>query len=477
MSLYFSKLAILCSSGRLSKLLTVLPSMQSGSSQTISYQRFARAIDLRCTVLELSLMQHRNQSELKEHLLDLIMDASVPMEILALNNSNFIRGFLNVLQKALDFLRSQPVHPDTQSLLVRCEEMLLHISYKSDVLPSILFLRDIKPVGMHPVTGGGWSDVWKGVLHGRVVALKVLRDCHVRDEVRKTRLRKKFHREALIWRQLCHPNIHPFLGIFDGLHNPSLVSPWRSRGHLLAFLKSQSGQQYDRAMILGEIASALAYLHSLTPPLVHGDIKAVSYVHPGLKLLIDTPEPVLFPQANVLVDSTNRPCLVDFGISKFVRPAVSRPPPSPKIYNWDGRVVHRFRHANESLSDTMTHTSHFHGTLRWMPPEAFMGTYRGSTAGDMYSFGCLCLEVYTLEHPWREERNEAAIIARSLAGQRPMRPQEVPSEVWAIMQMVWQQDPEERQTAPWIEWLLAGISDQYPETSGADDQPAVYLDK
>ncbi|TFK55656.1 kinase-like protein [Heliocybe sulcata] len=433
--------------------------MQPASHLTAIYQKEARGVDLRCTVLgtyKLSLLQHRDPDDMKEFLYDLVMDASVPIEILALNNTKIVRGFLNVLQKALDTLRSQSNHSDVRMLLSRTEEILRHVSYKADILPSILFVRDIEVIGMHPVTGGGWSDVWKGTLRGQEVALKVLRDYHVIDEGRKACLRKRFRREALIWRQLRHPNIHSFLGIFEGLHNPSLVSPWRSKGHLLDFLHSPSGRKYDRAMILSEIASALAYLHLLTPPLVHGDIKA----------------------ANVLVDDRNRPCLVDFGISKFVRPAAPGPPAGNQN-DLRSAAAPQFRQAIECVPATMTQTSLWHGTLRWMPPEAFTGVFHGSTAGDMYSFGCLCLEVYTLEHPWREEPSEVAIITRCLAGERPVRPPQVPDEVWTIVKMVWQQDPGERQTAPWVEWLLAGISDQYPEATSvlADDQPAIRLDE
>ena len=51
---------------------------------------------------------------------------------------------------------------------------------------------------------------------------------------------KAFIREAMIWRDLNHPNIVPFMGVhgFEGDRKQMcLVSPWMENGNLLQFLK------------------------------------------------------------------------------------------------------------------------------------------------------------------------------------------------------------------------------------------------
>ncbi|KAJ7884757.1 hypothetical protein B0H14DRAFT_2339065 [Mycena olivaceomarginata] len=55
--------------------------------------------------------------------------------------------------------------------------------------------------------------------------------------------RQIFHREALSWGKLNHPNILPFLGTSDTLFDPflSLISPWMDNGCLTDFLEENPG--------------------------------------------------------------------------------------------------------------------------------------------------------------------------------------------------------------------------------------------
>lgn len=52
---------------------------------------------------------------------------------------------------------------------------------------------------------------------------------------------QRVHKEALIWRQLNHPYILPFLGIdiVTFPDYPTLVSPWMENGTLLNFVCQQ----------------------------------------------------------------------------------------------------------------------------------------------------------------------------------------------------------------------------------------------
>lgn len=101
------------------------------------------------------------------------------------------------------------------------------------------------------------QDIWQGYLgSGTLVCLKVLRTFHPsyydkqEDDFKVCLLcvnwstihrLKALHREALIWRQLKHPRVHPFLGIVRDIFPDQLclVSPWSANGNLCDFLKAK----------------------------------------------------------------------------------------------------------------------------------------------------------------------------------------------------------------------------------------------
>ncbi len=49
---------------------------------------------------------------------------------------------------------------------------------------------------------------------------------------------QSFCSEALVWRNLNHPNVLPFIGVSKDLFYPSfcLISPWMNNGNIMAFL-------------------------------------------------------------------------------------------------------------------------------------------------------------------------------------------------------------------------------------------------
>jgi hypothetical protein len=50
---------------------------------------------------------------------------------------------------------------------------------------------------------------------------------------------QEFGREALICRQLCHPNVLPFFGVYYFDNRLCLVSPWMEDGHIMKFLAAK----------------------------------------------------------------------------------------------------------------------------------------------------------------------------------------------------------------------------------------------
>ncbi|KAJ7260878.1 kinase-like domain-containing protein [Mycena haematopus] len=159
------------------------------------------------------------------------------------------------------------------------------------------------------------------------------------------RIRLKFCREALVWKDLRHPNILPFLGIDRDSFPSSLcmVSPWMNHGTVINYLKNHGYANVNK--LLYEIAKGLEYLHSRN--IVHGDLRG----------------------ANILIKEDWSACLTDFGLSIF--------------------------------SDaTSTMSTNRGGSLHWMAPELldpdrFEINFARTPATDVYAFGCVCVELYT----------------------------------------------------------------------------------
>ncbi|KEG14057.1 protein kinase [Trypanosoma grayi] len=78
-------------------------------------------------------------------------------------------------------------------------------------------------------------------------------------------------------RKLSHKHLIKYLDVI-GSENPlkiAVIMPYYSEGDLFRFIKRQRGPigEHKLCSIILQIASALDYLHTLNPPLVHRDIK------------------------------------------------------------------------------------------------------------------------------------------------------------------------------------------------------------
>ncbi|KIK65877.1 hypothetical protein GYMLUDRAFT_158458, partial [Collybiopsis luxurians FD-317 M1] len=159
---------------------------------------------------------------------------------------------------------------------MRCLRSLRLLATEYEILPSSLIVKDLQRIGQNPISGGGFADIWCGTAgSNQSVCLKVLRLFLEPDKDIREKIRKQFCNEALVWRQLKHPNILPLLGVNLELFYPSfcLVSPWMENQDIIAYLKRNP--MHNRYDVLSEIASGLLYLHSRDPPVIHGDIRGV----------------------------------------------------------------------------------------------------------------------------------------------------------------------------------------------------------
>ncbi|KAF7349098.1 hypothetical protein MVEN_01431900 [Mycena venus] len=174
--------------------------------------------------------------------------------------NDYTQKLLDLLQDLLDY---PLLNPSIHSVLLRG---LLKLSKKLKQYPRCFTLRHLQLAG-NPVAAGSFGDIWKTQFHKEIVCVKVMR---VYEEGDIEALLKGFHHEALIWRQLAHPNILPFFGVY---------------------FSQEARSQLCLAL---DVALGLEYLHGQN--FVHGDLKGL----------------------NVLVTRSGRAVLADFGLSSVV---------------------------------------------------------------------------------------------------------------------------------------------------------------
>ncbi|EPQ57113.1 kinase-like protein [Gloeophyllum trabeum ATCC 11539] len=364
------------------------------------------------------------EARFQDSVRDLINRSEVETGILRLDD-RVILCALDVLQRAVDMADAQcsaatSTGNQPSRLRTTCEEILRHVSNRSGRLPPSILIQGIKCDSKHFAGRGGSAGVYKAVLgKGTRVALKVLcfkdgtRDDH------KEYARKMFRREAIIWRQLHHRNILPLIGVCETSPDwagtgPGLVSPWCDKGSLTVYIRNHP-HKCNRIFMLERIADSIAYLHS--HKVVHKDIKP----------------------SNIVVNDKDEPCLTDFGISTY-----------ENSYTVTAEVGHS-------------------GSRGYIAPEILISVTMGennqyiresvTTACDMYAFASVCLEVYTLEHPWKGIA-ELMMHNSIVKGEHPPRPSgksALPDALWSIMEQCWTLDPMARMTSAAAQKALSAM--------------------
>ncbi|KAG7100176.1 hypothetical protein E1B28_001955 [Marasmius oreades] len=314
-------------------------------------------------------------------------------------------------------IRATASEPGLREYRRKCTKCLRGLVNKHHVLPNSLFVNEIMKEGSHPLCGGGFSDIWKGTSGDQSVCLKVLRVHIQASQSKKDKIVREFYKETLLWTQLSHPNLLPFLGVNTTLFPQGfcLVSPWMVNGDIITFLELNPG--HDKLTVIAEISAGMSYLHSFK--IVHGDIKG----------------------ANVLVDANARCHLADFGLAITTAETTA-------LFN--------------------STTSSMKGSLRWMAPELFKlgvgdtGEKPNELARDIYAYGCTVLEIITGKPPFPDLIDPMVMFQVAVNGTRPARPTAVdwcPDNVWALVQQCWVQQmhlrPRASDVHSYLERLLA----------------------
>ena len=161
---------------------------------------------------------------------------------------------------------------------------------------------------------------------------------------------KEFKKEFQISFELNHSNLlHAnYLGVNPEDKCPYLVMPFCPDGSESRHIGSMS--EADMWRFIRDVASGLAYLHSMNPPIIHQDIK---------------PD-------NILILRNGDFVITDFGISKQLRATL--------------------RKSANSLNSA--------GAISYMGPERFSKQYQAVKASDIWSLGASIFELATEELPF-----------------------------------------------------------------------------
>ena len=195
---------------------------------------------------------------------------------------------------------------------------------------------------MELIGAGGYGEVYRCRYRDMFVAMKILR-LPASDSILW-----EFEREIKFMQTVRHPNIVLFLGAgrtTDG--SPFLISEFVCRGSLRRML-DDTDTVITTAMkvkFCEDVARGMNFLHSLTPPRVHGDLKS----------------------DNLLISETDTVKIADFGLGKQI---------SSDVPKREGRIKHR-RHENRQRSSIYAplvelsnrDSPHALGASRWRAPE------------------------------------------------------------------------------------------------------------
>ncbi|XP_065899943.1 uncharacterized protein [Dysidea avara] len=236
---------------------------------------------------------------------------------------------------------------------------------------------------------GTWAD---GSADPMQVAVKTLNsECSESDRV-------KFLREAAIMGQFQHNNVVQLHGVVTEEENMMIVLEYMSKGDLQELLFKMKAKiledayseiKHDLLSHCRQISSGLNYLAN--KHFIHRDLAA----------------------RNILVSSDDVCKIADFGM------------------------------ARDMEDDTYYITSGGKIPIKWTAPEAILYK-KYSTKTDVWSFGCVMYEVWSLGHKPFERLNGREYLEKITTGYRLPPPPGCPRAIYELMIQCWHPEPRQR---------------------------------
>ncbi|KAJ7068086.1 kinase-like domain-containing protein [Mycena amicta] len=261
-----------------------------------------------------------------------------------------------------------------------------------ELLPDFHLRRgEVIRIGQFPISGT--TAMVRLYLQREKVAIKVVRAVNSDEQSLR-----RFKRECEIWKDVWKidqgKHVLPFYGFCqeDGPF-PYMVSPWMQKDVTIDYIRLVKG-----------IAKGIQVLHSMSPPVVHGDIKA----------------------SNIVVDSLGNPLIADFGLSRIVEDITGIP-----------------FSQSRGVSDS----------YRWFAPEVCIGQGVLSLSSDVYAYGMTVLELFTHSQPFNEIKHTTEVVIRSARGEQPSRPMDrrvldrgLNDYIWDLLRCCWTTEASQRPT-------------------------------
>ncbi|KIO30611.1 hypothetical protein M407DRAFT_49710, partial [Tulasnella calospora MUT 4182] len=231
-----------------------------------------------------------------------------------------------------------------------------------------------------------------------------------------TRMRQHFANELSLLSELSHDSVVALLGFVENAEDGIfwIVLSWEANGNIKEFVQSQDWVVPERISLIYDVVCGVEYLHSMNPPVCHGDLKSL----------------------NVLVSLKNRAIITDFGSARSqVQPGAKQD------QNWLS--------AQPGSCGTLVTLTGPNYTLRWAAPEVLMHQQLG-LASDIWAFGWICWEIMTGTIPF-DDVQDIAVVLRVAQGDLPfVTSNEQISQVNSLCTLIaacWKMNPIERPTS------------------------------
>ncbi|XP_068604612.1 receptor-interacting serine/threonine-protein kinase 2 [Brachionichthys hirsutus] len=280
----------------------------------------------------------------------------------------------------------------------------MNIGSLTSALPVIPYQ---KLTDLYYISKGGFGTVFRAQHSDwrTTVAIKCLKlDCPVGERERSCLLK-----EAEVLHKARFNYIIQIFGICNEPEFFCIVTEFMSNGSLDLLLHEK--ELYPelawplRLRILYEIALGVNFLHNMSPPLLHHDLKT----------------------QNILLDGEFHVKIADFGLSKWRQLSFSK--------------------------GSGSKPTEMGGTVIYMPPEKYepSKSRRGDVKHDVYSYAIIMWEVLSRQVPFEEVTNPMQIMFSVLRGTRPdtsldSLPADIPGRgtLVGLMSCGWTANPDER---------------------------------
>ncbi|GJJ12118.1 hypothetical protein Clacol_006359 [Clathrus columnatus] len=260
--------------------------------------------------------------------------------------------------------------------------------------------RPIKWIRGALIGAGSFGSVYLGMdaHRGLLMAVKQVEipTGSAPNEERKKSMLSALEREIELLKTLQHENIVQYLDSSNDSVHLNIFLEYVPGGSVATLLKNYGA--FEEALVrnfVRQILQGLNYLHERD--IIHRDIKG----------------------GNILVDNKGGIKISDFGISKKVEDTM--------------------------LTGARVHRPSLQGSVFWMAPEVVKQTAYTIKA-DIWSLGCLIVEMLTGEHPWAQLTQMQAIFKIGSSA-KPTVPSDISTDAEDFLHQTFELDHNKRPTA------------------------------